>query len=121
MSDESFDPWKSLASELGVDPNAAPPPPPAPVPVAPAPTYSRPASAPVEPKKQASDWSALASDLGIEVPAEPAKPAARKEKDPVAELLGWPAPPRAAEPAKTPVNDLDDFDDHEPWGRSDQR
>jgi hypothetical protein len=119
MSDESFDPWKSLASELGVDPNAAPPPPP-PAPVAPtSPTSSYTPSAAPEPKKVASDWMALANDLGIEVPPEPEQPI--KKKDPVAELLGWPAQARAPEPKKPEAHDADDFEEREPWDADDVR
>jgi hypothetical protein len=118
MSDESFDPWKSLASELGVDPNAAPPPPPAPTPPSVAPTLFTPLTTP-EPKKVPSDWSALANDLGIEVPPEPEKPIERK--DPVAELLGWPAQSRAPEPKKPEARDADDFEEREPWDVEDVR
>src|SRR5262245_16253036 len=108
MSDETFDPWKSLASELGVDPNAAPPPPPPP---AAAPTFFAPSSAPPESKKTPSDWRALASDLGIEVPPEPEAPITRK--DPVAELLGWPAQSRAPEPKETKAREVDDLEERE--------
>ncbi len=105
MTDEQFDPWKSLASELGVDANEpAPPPPPTKVPtssVPRAPTTGS-SSAPPAPKKSSSDWMALAGELGIEVPPEP--PAASTKRDPVAELLGFPPPPA-----------------HAPYGREEQR
>ncbi|MCC7085775.1 MAG: hypothetical protein IT427_12300 [Pirellulales bacterium] len=111
MSDESFDPWKSLASDLGVDPNTAPPPPP-PLPSI-VPASHAPSSGP-EPKKATSDWSALASDLGIEVPPEPEKPIERK--DPVAELLGWPTQTRSPEPKPL---EADKFEERQPWDAED--
>jgi hypothetical protein len=119
MSDETFDPWKSLASELGVDANAVPPPPPPPSPPPALPTYFAPSAVPTEPKKASSDWSALASDLGIEVPPEPERPIVRK--DPVAELLGWPAQSRVPEPQKPEARGGDDFEEREPWDADDVR
>src|SRR3954469_2007834 len=93
MTDEQIDPWKMLASELGVDPAKEPPPPPVPDEPAGRANVSRPPAAsppPPSPKKMSSDWMALAGELGIEVPPEPDKRIVGG-RDPVADLLGFPA------------------------------
>src|SRR5262245_27632507 len=91
MSEEKFDPWQSLAAELGVDASKMPAPPPAPVQPTRQPATSN--SPPPAPKPSA-DWLALAGELGIEVPVEPEQPLRRA--DPVADLLGFVPPSSAA-------------------------
>ncbi len=123
MTDEPFDPWKSLASELGVDASEPAPPPP------PASTQANvpprtPVASTSPPKKSASDWIALAGELGIEVPLE--APSAPAKRDPVAELLGFP-PPSADEPYgrverrsiadDEPDEPIDDREDRAPSNR----
>ena len=99
MTDDPLDPWKSLASDLGVDSNAE-------ATQQPAPSTAKPTfqSAPSEhapPKKAPPGWAALASEFGIELPpdkmADDAPPQCAVRKDPVAELLGFP-PPSAKPP-----------------------
>jgi hypothetical protein len=93
MSDENFDPWRLLAADLGVDASktpAPPLPPPAPAPTSQSRGPATSSSAPPPAPKTPSNWLALAGELGIELPAEANEPI--KRHDPVAELLGFPAP-----------------------------
>jgi hypothetical protein len=115
MTDQPGDPWKSLADELGlepgeVSPTSQPRQTPTPPPAAPTTHFSRSQSSDSAPppKKPAADWNALAGSLGIEVPSEFGSP----PRDPVAELLGFPAsaprPPEERDALRASRDEVDD-------------